>query len=813
MIEMLLIWLVAPILLVLLCLGMGLAFSLMVAKRINSTIAIAIGFLLMAILGSVTTLNTTVSPYTAIIFIIIGIFGIVASGIWFRQRIEWDGVSGLAGLLTYIGFSLPVVAYGRPSWAGWVKLDDTGSWFAITDRLMNFGQSIPSVVTSTFDRVLAVYLGGNQFNYAGVNNGHFSYPVGSFIPFGMMSKSTALEKAWIFQPYLTVVATLCTMILVLILRSHFSTGILLVAFSVISMMAATIFSYVMWGGIKEITLILSLLLFSYALFKALDGVFAKENYLYTAVGLVGLYSIGGKTSLGFAAPMILFAILVRAKQRNVRLFYAILGIASFSVIALVSMLEAGNNILSKILVPVMPDTGNLPRSLNLTQAMGIWPARDFRLDPINFPITFIIITLAICLTLYGLYSSLKSHLWTMPSLLLALLSVVIYSFRYSGIWLTGKAIAVASPIFVCGALLGAYHLWLYATNSSNALMKVWRIRYLAIVSCLLISAGVLGSDVLTYKNVWLAPYSQMNELKTIGKLYIGQGPALMTEYSVFGSRYFLRGLDAEAVSELRVHAIPLSDGNMVPRGFAADIGLFDPSTINYYKLLVLRRSPVASRPPLNYRLVWSGVHYEVWQRSDAAPRVKTMLNLGNNNSPGAVPSCAAVTTFLASRSKTDKIFAATRDKVYVIDFAQGDLPAAWIPLNSGGAVDRVGAGGFSRLFSVDQTRAYDFTLAGSFPGQLVLLVDGSQVYSGHSFFEGNPALTNTLAHVNLSAGSHVLTVLYSRPWYMPGSNVDARFGPLYVSSQMAGDVIVKQISISRIPQLCTQNLDWIATAN
>ena len=58
----------------------------------------------------------------------------------------------------------------------------------------------------------------------------------------------------------------------------------------------------------------------------------------------------------------------------------------------------------------------------------------------------------------------------------------------------------------------------------------------------------------------------------------------MTEYCVFGSQYFLRALDAEAVSELLVHTIPMSDGSMVPRGYAADIGLFDSSTINYYKL-------------------------------------------------------------------------------------------------------------------------------------------------------------------------------------------------------------------------------------
>lgn len=262
MTEMIIVWVAIPFLLLLLCYGLGLAFSLMIRRPLNSALATVIGFLMMTILGSLMTMSREVAPYTALIFGAMSIAGFFACAIWFRTYIRLDHVPTLAGILTYIGFSLPVAASGNPSWAGWVKLDDTATWFAITDRIINVGQSIPSSVASTFDRVIAVYLGGNQFNYGQLNSGKFSYPLGSFIPFGAISKLTGVEKAWIFQPYLALMAGLGAMIFALILRTHLTNRVLLVAISSVSMMASTIYSYAMWGGLKEVILVIPLAAFA-----------------------------------------------------------------------------------------------------------------------------------------------------------------------------------------------------------------------------------------------------------------------------------------------------------------------------------------------------------------------------------------------------------------------------------------------------------------------------------------------------------------------------------------------------------------------
>jgi len=144
----------------------------------------------------------------------------------------------------------------------------------------------------------------------------------------------------------------------------------------------------------------------------------------------------------------------------------------------------------------------------------------------------------------------------------------------------------------------------------------------------------------------------------------------------------------------------------------------------------------------------------------------------------------------------------------------GELPTNWQGMATyTGGVHFSAPGAFNRNFSVGATGKYEMWIAGSFPGRLRVLVDGGEVYSGHSVFEGNLYMTNPLSSVELSTGSHVLTVIYESPKLMSGSDSASEFGPIYFSSQNAGDVKVKRVSVSRISKLCTLNLDWIAIAN
>lgn len=806
MIEMIIVWAIVPLLLLLLCYGFGLAFALLTRKPMSFTLTSIIGFLLMGILGSITTISTATAPYTAIVFGGISLVGLVVSAIWFKSHVRFDFLPSVAGLATYIGFSLPVLAYGHPSWAGWIKLDDDSSFLAVTDRLMNVGRTVPTPIGSTFDRLIQTF-------FASDASGHFSYPVGTFIPFGVISKLTGVEKAWFYQPYLTFSAALVAMLFVLMLSIRMANRTLIVVMATLSSMASTIYSYVMWGGVKEIVVIIPLALLAFSVFHAIETKDAKEFYLYAFIAFLGLLVVVGTAGVGYAAPIIFIAVLLLLWGKNRKYFNYLLAASGVMAVALVLLLKSGNKSVTNLFIPIIGDTGNLVKSLNMGQTLGIWPSQDFRLEPVYKPLTFFLIGIAFLFVVAGIYFSIIKSKWVVPALISSCVAVVATSYFWGGIWLTGKAIAVASPFFLLTASIGIHELWLELGRDAWARFAKYRLQMALVVLAVLVGAGVIVSDSYTYKNVSLAPFASQDDLRNIGKMFAGQGPTLMTEYSVYGSRYFLRDVEAEAVSELRVHVIPTRDGSQVPRGFAADIDLFDPATINYYNLLVLRNSPNGSRPPLNYNLAWSGKYYQVWKRVNGV-NVRKSLPLGTIFYPGAVPTCEAVASFLADRTKADKIYTAVRKPDYVVDFTAGELPAGWAPMTTyTGGVHFTGPGAFNRNFSVAATGKYDMWIAGSYPGRLRILVDGREVYSGHSVFEGNLYLTSPLGNVELSTGAHVLTVIYDSPRLMPGTDSGSEIGPIYFSNQGAGDVKVRQVSISKIPQLCTQNLDWIALAN
>ena len=76
-----------------------------------------------------------------------------------------------------------------------------------------------------------------------------------------------------------------------------------------------------------------------------------------------------------------------------------------------------------------------------------------------------------------------------------------------------------------------------------------------------------------------------------------------------------------------------------PNGYADIDGFILPAVL-VYRTLVVPRSPVESRPPSVYTLVWQGRYYDVWERQDSYPRILEHISLGKTRrggGGGAVP--------------------------------------------------------------------------------------------------------------------------------------------------------------------------------
>ena len=173
-------WIIFPALLLVTCIGVGLLTEALAGRRLPGVLLAPLGIASITVVGLTTTASAATASWTAPLCALLALAGFAVA---FRQRRNlrpdpW--ALGLA-LAVFAVFAAPVVLSGEATFAGYIKLDDTATWFAITDRLMEHGRDIADLPPSSYEATL-------DFNVAG------RYPVGPSSPSGSAPSSRAVSS-------------------------------------------------------------------------------------------------------------------------------------------------------------------------------------------------------------------------------------------------------------------------------------------------------------------------------------------------------------------------------------------------------------------------------------------------------------------------------------------------------------------------------------------------------------------------------------------------------------------------------------------
>jgi hypothetical protein len=449
--------------------------------------------------------------------------------------------------------------------------------------------------------------------------------------------------------------------------------------------------------------------------------------------------------------------------------------------------------------------GNLLHPLDGLQLFGIWPAGDFRLDPAHSTTAYALIAVAAVGALVGVYAGWRTRAW--PMLLYVGAALVAFGViaLIGSPWIEGKAMAIASPALPFAACAGGAWLWVGAGRA----VRVWeRLAGAAILA--IVGTGVVWSAALAYRDVNLAPRDQLAELETIGHRIAGQGPTLMTEYQPYGVRHFLRDADPEAASELRRRQVPLRNGRQLRKGKSADTDRFRLSGLEVYPTLVLRRSPVQSRPPSPYRLTWRGDYYEVWQRpAGLESSVIGHLGLGSDRDPSAVPDCSAVQKLAEKAGPDGTLAAARRPAVETIPLQKTSHPTAWQWAGYPSSLLPATPGTLRASVRAPRAARYEIWLGGSVRPEVDLTVDGRPAGEVRHQLN-NQGEYVLLGRVSLGKGRHSLEISFHGADLHPGSGgAPSPIGPLQLSTGDTADTRVTQLPSDRAAELCGKPWDWI----
>jgi hypothetical protein len=787
-------WVVFPIVALALYGGCGLLLDQATGGRLPGLLIAPAGYALAIVAASLTTISSRTAQATTPLVVALAVAGV---GLSLRQRRRPDAGAVVTALAVFAAYAAPIVLSGSATFAGYITLDDTSTWLALADNALVHGRAVSELPPSTYQTVLHDYLtvGG--------------YPIGAFLPLGIGHELTRQDAAWLFQPQLAFMAAMLGLVLYALAGELVRSRALRAVAAVLGAQAALLYGYSFWSGIKEMTSALLIALIVALVSRLLRSGSRLRDTIPLAVAAAALADVLSVVGVvWFGALGIVVVGLLFSSHRRQTVASVLLATAVALVLALPALLLArtfvGAATGDALTEGGTAGLGNLLHPLSYLQVLGIWPTGDFRQRPQEMTSVRLLLAIVVAGCALALVESVRRRKWGMGLLLAvsgigALAVVVLGGLGHGSPWLDGKALGTASPAFVTAALTGF------------AVVVEGRGRVLALVGAaagIAVVGGVLWSNALAYANVWLAPRAQLDELETIGKTFAGDGPTLMTEYQPFGVRHFLRAMDPEGASERRARPVFLRAGGDLDKGQYADLDDFQLASILVYRTLVLRVSPVESRPPSVYQPVWEGRYYEVWQRPEGPDSILEHLSLGSTDDPDAPAPCSDVRSAAAVAAARDgTLVASVRAAPIVVLLGAASRPASWSVAQDGTLVPS-GGGTATVTVRVPSAGVYRAYLGGSFRDTVAITVDGrpAGTRTGQLSESGQYVAFDS---IRLGAGTHTVRISYSRDRLLPGrGSYSFGIGPLALG-QPATDSRLLVVPPARATSLCGRDLDWI----
>jgi len=811
--SLILAWTLLPLVLLLVGAGWGTLVEKAAGLRLDRALTIPIGLAAAIVAASL----FTAFPTTARVAVPVVALGAVAGLIlaYRTRRLPLDGWALLVALGVLLIYGAPVILSGTATFAGYIRLDDTSTWFNVIDRIFFHARSVSGEMPSTYSLTFTGDIGK-------------TYPLGAFMLLGVGHAFTRLDVAWIFQPYLACCGAALSMGLYALLRPLIASKRILALVVFFAAQPALLYGYSLWGGIKELTsaflLVLGAALIARMITERPTNARQMLPLAVAASALILTLSVGAAAWIATAMVLLCAAWLLHSKMQakaavvqDVGLLGAMTAVFIVPILIILPdflghdafLFSSGQNIATKL--------GNLIQPLSGWQLAGIWPIGDFRQVAPTLP-SAIFIGFTILSASAALIFTLRRRQFSLLAYVgIALVGCLIFYALGTTPWVTGKTLAICSPAILTAALVGGALLW-------------EKRRVFGLTAILILGSGVMWSNALAYQDVLLAPQQRLAELQHIGNLVGGKGPTFVNEYNVYADRHFLRAGAPVEPAEYRQPLLALRNGAILTDSASANLDSFPLSTVLPYRSIVTQRDPTESRPPSIYKLIWQGSFYQLWERpANPSTHILEHVPLGDSNilpycgsaqngaalplcsiAPVAIPSCSTIKSLAKVASQQGaNLVAYQRPAPVVIRGDQTLWPGKWLHNEAAHSLTANTPGTAVAHIALASSQRYELWLGGSFARGFQIRIDGR--YAGTVKDElgsiGDYAPVTTLY---LSAGVHTLEMTYPHPGLTPGSG-DNTFTTLSTIAlqPLSPDSQILTVSPREAGTLCGRPLNWL----
>ena len=784
----LLAWIWAPLALYGLVLGIGLLADALTRTELPPALLAPVGMAVATVLATLGyRLGEPVLVPAAVVCAAVA--GFVLARKRLRERLSAPPAL-VAGAAVYVLYMAPVALSGEATWAGYNFVNDTATNFILTDLLEHHG-AVASKDTSGA-ALTGAYLVGT------------GYPLGSFSLLAAVRPLTGVPLESVYQPLMSLLAALAAMSLTEIARRSGLRAVGATVAGALPMGGVLLYSYALHGALKEVALVALL-----ATAVALAGVAVERRLDLRLTALVvvvclamilvfsaaaGAYAL----ALGLATLVVVAVSPHRPSLRHVGRLAGVVAVVGIVVLAPVlgsSLDYVGiiQNFFSASDGLSTARFGQLVRPLPLTEAAGVWVSRDYRF-PSNFALNPVLVAAAIAAAAAGLVVCVRGrrHL---PLVLLATVAIPALALSpLSSPYIDAKLLLVLTPAVVFLALVAAL-------TGLQARQRAARI--LGLVALLAVGGGVLASDLYSYRAARLAPLERVESMKDVAEQVPDRGLYMLNEWEEYG-KYFMRSARVNPASE-EASLRPVRLRRKAPIfGQYFDLDEHRLRYVQRFAGIITRRSPVASRPPASFRMIYRNEDYELWRR-DPGITVKEHLPLQALDRATAIPDCRKVRALADQAQAPDRLVAARRPPIARLSPFRARIPDGWrsspeiprgtvVPNSFGSMTGTLTAGGERRVW-LKATGGRPYTV----------LVDRREV--GEVQEINTPEQWLQVDTVGLSAGAHKVEVRRAAASWPPGDAVRGYVGALVLEPTAAASLV--SIRPRDADRLCSEGWDWI----
>jgi hypothetical protein len=782
-------------------LGIGLFVERVLGARVPNALLIPLG-MCGSIVVSLAIYWTGSGDVPAVaVTVALTIAGAVFARGGLRSRLN-PGWPGIAALATYLLFIAPELLTGHWTWSGYNFVNDTATQWVLTAYMKAHGTVAVGLVPprSTTTEFVRGYLAT-------------AYPLGTQAQLATLSGLLHTQPPVLYQGYISALAAASAMSLATLSDRFLSPRVAAFA-GFLSAGAALTYQYGLQGNVKELGAVMTAVTALAIVRHVVREGIRVRSALLAAIPLAALLDTYYSAAVPFAGAVALFAVVIGLLAARRLPDWRVVGALGASLVATLALAAPASASIAKSFSVVSsgfsaggaaPTLGQLARPLPLSQVSGIWLSGDYRLPILVQPagkLTALLTVLLFALAAIGSVLAVRAREPGPPALLVAMGLVMAVILPRVSPYAAGKVLAIASPAFVFSAVVGAEGIRIAAIR----LRGPWRIvvRGVGLAAAACIGTGVVASDVLAYHHDSVAPTSRMLAIQQVGDHFRGRGLILWSEFEEY-AKYFADHARINVPFEtLTPRQAQLVQPNSIYAAYY-DLDQEQLPFVESFPIIVMRRSPSASRPPANYSLAYVNSYYEAWIRHPN-PIVLRHLALQALYSAAEPASCSALRTFIAGAPRNSFLVAALHPFVSSINPGAAIHSPGWIadPAHPG-ALSMLSPGVLRDTVYAPHADRYQLWVEGSFPRAVNIELDGRTIGEAHGVNTVNQWLS--LGGVDLARGRHVIRVTRGSGGLGPGDGGPAWIGPVAIVEHQPEHL--EQVAVGRWHSLCGRTLDWL----